>query len=464
MRNFITWVKGVLQMFFQRETIKRAVGAEVAISSGMQDAITLWQKMFCNEPPWLDKNTETLGLAAAVASEIARLVTVEFHSEISGSGRRAAFLQEGYAFVISKLREQTEFAAAMGGLVFKPYMDGGRIAIDFVHADRFIPTAYNSRGEVTGAVFVERVKKGRAWYTRLESHQLTDAGYTVQNKAFISYQEGELGVPAALTSVDEWADLEENLVMGYQNGDTLERPLFVYFKMPFANHIDAESPLGVSVCARAAGLMEQADRQYSRILWEFEGSELAVDASVGALQADGKGLPAGKQRLFRSLNLEKGTTVDLYEVFSPAIRDASLFNGLNQLLRRIEFNCNLSYGTLSDPQNQEKTAEEIRMSKQRSYAAVCNIQKSLQTALEHLVWVMDYYTSLYQLAPDGEYEVTFNWGDGVLTDTGAEYAQMKAMVDANILKPEKLLAWYFGISEEEAKDYIPAQDTLDFGE
>jgi hypothetical protein len=52
----------------------------------------------------------------------------------------------------------------------------------------------------------------------------------------------------------------------------------------------------------------------------------------------------------------------------------------------------------------------------------------------------------------------------VLTDTGAEYAQMKAMVDANILKPEKLLAWYFGISEEEAKDYIPAQDTLDFGE
>lgn len=462
MRNFITWVKGVLQMFFQRETIKRAVGAEVAISAGMQDAITLWQKMFCNEPPWLDKNTETLGLAAAVASEIARLVTVEFHSEISGSGRRAAFLQEGYAFVLSKLREQTEFAAAMGGLVFKPYMDGGRIAIDFVHADRFIPTAYNSRGEVTGAVFVERVKKGRAWYTRLESHQLTDVGYTVQNKAFISYQEGELGVPAALTSVDEWADLEENLVMGYRNGDTLERPLFVYFKMPFANHIDAESPLGVSVCARAAGLMEQADRQYSRILWEFEGSELAIDADAMALK-DTK-LPKGKERLFRKIGVQKYNGDELYNVFSPAIRDASLFNGLNQLLRRIEFNCNLSYGTLSDPQNQEKTAEEIRMSKQRSYAAVCNIQKSLQTALEHLVWVMDYYTSLYQLAPDGEYEVTFNWGDGVLTDTGAEYAQMKAMVDANILKPEKLLAWYFGISEEEAKDYIPAQDTLDFGE
>ena len=186
MKNFLIWIKGMIKMLVKRGTVEAVFGAEVAISAGMQDAIMLWQKMFCNEPPWLDKNTETLGLAAAVASEIARLVTVEFHSEISGSGRRAAFLQEGYDFVLSKLREQTEFAVALGGLVFKPYMDGGKIAIDFVHADRFIPTAYNSRGEVTGAVFVERVKKGRAWYTRLESHQLTDAGYAVQNKAFIS--------------------------------------------------------------------------------------------------------------------------------------------------------------------------------------------------------------------------------------------------------------------------------------
>ena len=44
MRNFITWVKGVLQMFFQRETIKRAVGAEVAISAytlSLHDALPI---------------------------------------------------------------------------------------------------------------------------------------------------------------------------------------------------------------------------------------------------------------------------------------------------------------------------------------------------------------------------------------------------------------------------------------
>lgn len=454
MKNFVNWLKGVIKMFVKGDDIKKAIGAEVAVSNEMQEAIDLWQRMFQNKAPWLDENTQSLGLAGAVASEIARLVTVEFHSEVTGS-KRAEFLQENYAFVLSKLREQTEFAAATGGLVFKPYMDNGRIAIDFVHAERFIPTAYNSRGEITGAVFVERVKKGRAWYTRLERHELTDRGYSIQNKAFMTYTESELGVPANLTSVDEWAALEEDINLHYADGSTLEKPLFVYFKMPFANQVDADAPLGVSVYSRAVDLMRQADLQYSRILWEYEGSELAIDADVIAMQ--GTKLPVRKQRLFRSLNVQKRDGGDLYEVFSPAIRDNSLFNGLNQLLRRIEFNCNLSYGTLSDPQNEAKTAEEIKMSRQRSYSAVCEIQKALEDALRHLVWVLDYYTSLYGLAPTGEYETTFTWGDGVLTDTGVEYTQLKALVDSGILKPEKLVSWYFGISEEEAKDYMPKQ-------
>ena len=451
-------------MFFHGDTVKKAVGAEVAISDDMRTKIELWQKMFQDKAPWLNRETQSMNLASAVAAEIARLAMTEFNSEITGSAR-ADFLQENYDFVLTKLQEQTEFAAALGGVVFKPYIDGDKIAVDFVHASRFVPTAYNSRGEITGAVFVERVKKGRAWYSRLESHQLTDAGYTVQNKAFVSYQENDLGVPTSLSSVDEWANLEEEYTMGYQSGDTLEKPLFVYFKMPFANHIEPESPLGVSVYGRAVKLMEEADKQYSRILWEYEGSELAVDASVDALKPVKNEMPVRKQRLFRGLGLDRGTSGDLYEVFSPAIRDSALFNGLNQLLRRIEFSCHLSYGTLSDPLNQEKTAEEIRMSKQRSYAAVCGIQKSLQKALEHLIWIMDYYTSLYGLAPTGEYETVFTWGDGILTDTGVEYAQRKAMVDSGILKPEELLSWYFGVSEEEAKEMMPAApDTIGFGE
>ena len=441
---------------------KRALKVDVAVSSEMQTAIDAWALMFQDKAEWLDDNTQSLGLPAAIAGEIARLVVVEMTSKVEGSPR-ADFLQGEYGRVLASIRTNAEIAAAGGGIVFKPYVDGERIAVDCVPAWRFLPTSFNSLGEVTGAVFVEQVTKGKTYYTRMEHHQLTDTGYIVRNLAFMSMTQSNLGTPCQLGAVDEWADLEPELTIKYKDGTAPEGVLFAYFKMPFANSVDPASPLGVSIYSRAVGLVKEADKQYSRILWEYEGSELAIDASEGALKTtghDGKTakVPERRKRLFRELGIDQGTSGDLYQIFSPEIRDTSLFNGLDKILKRIEFNCYLSYGTLSDPQSVEKTAEEIKTSKQRSYSAVCDIQKALQAALEHLVWVMDFYASLYKLAPRGEYEVGFTWGDGVMENTDTEFARRKLLADSGYLKPEKLLAWYFGITEDEAKaEYMPAE-------
>lgn len=306
-------------------------------------------------------------------------------------------------------------------------------------------------------MFVEKVTRGKTFYTRMEHHQLTDEGYTIRNLAFSSQSEGSLGSPCPLSAVAEWAELEEDVSIRYKDGTVPDRMLFAYFKIPSANNIDPESPLGVSVYARAAGLIKEADKQFSRILWEYEGTELAIDATNGALKKqDGKWLlPERKRRLFRELNIDRGSDGDLYEVFSPSIRDTPLFNGLDKILKRIEFNCSLAYGTLSDPQNVDKTAEEIKTSKQRSFAAVCDMQAALQNALEQLIWVMDFYATAYGLAPRGEYETSFTWGDGVLQDTDKEFATRKALVDGGYLRPEFLLSWYFGVSEEAAREYMP---------
>ena len=468
LQRFLTWIRGVFSKMLHISDAKRALKVDVAISSDMQTAIDQWAEMFMGKAPWLDDTTQSLGLPAAIAGEIARLVTVELESTITGSPR-ADYLHGEYARMLSDLRSQVETAAAGGGLVFKPYLDGEHIAVDCVPAWRFFPTAFNSRREVTGAVFVEQVTKGKTYYTRMEHHQLTDEGYTIRNLAFSSPTQGTLGNQCSLAEVDEWADLEPELTIRYKNGTAPEGVLFAYFRMPFGNTVDPESPLGVSVYSRAVGLIKEADRQYSRILWEYEGSELAIDASQGALQVkgpDGKApvLPPRSKRLFRELAIDQGQSGDLYKVFNPEIRDTSLFNGLDKILKRIEFNCNLAYGTLSDPQNVDKTAEEIRSSKQRSYSAVCDVQQSLQDALEHLVWAMDFYATLYKLAPRGEYEVNFTWGDGILQDTDKEYMRRKEMVDNGYLRPEKFVAWYFGISEEEAKGYMPEAAPPMFGE
>src|SRR5699024_1784287 len=131
--------------------------------------------------------------------------------------------------------------------------------------------------------------------------------------------------------------------------------------------------LGVSIYSRAENLIKEADRQYSSILWEYEATEAAIDVSLDML-VNAEELPKGKERLFRKLDTEDE---NFYKVFSPNIRDESLYNGLNQLLRKIEFNVGLAYGTLSDVEEVAKTATEIASSKQRSYATIVDIQKSL---------------------------------------------------------------------------------------
>ena len=87
-------------------------------------------------------------------------------------------------------------------------------------------------------------------------------------------------------------------------------------------------------------------------------------------------------------------------------------------MKRIEFQCGLAYGTLSDPQNVDKTATEIMASKQRSYSTVKSIQHALQVALDDLLYAMNAYADLYQLAPAGSYTAVYNWDDSIVNDPG----------------------------------------------
>ena len=154
----------------------------------------------------------------------------------------------------------------------------------------------------------------------------------------------------------------------------------------------------MSVYANAVDLIRQADEQWRKITWEYDASEMAVDASVDLFDfsaADKKAekrltLPKGKKRLFRKYDFgENADITKMMQVYAPAIRDTSLFNGLNHILQRIEFNVGLAYGTISEPQDVEKTAEEIRTSKQRSYVHVSAMQKSLEYALRQLLSAME---------------------------------------------------------------------------
>lgn len=445
--DYVLFVKG----------IENALQKKVLISPKMSEAMLVWEKLYNNRAPWLNENVKSLNLASTIVSELACQATLDFNSRISGS-RRADIIQEQvYDNVMFDIRRLVEYACATGGIVFKPYLDKNRLAVEYVRTNRFFPLGVDSRGEVVSAVFVERLKYNGRMYTRLEEHLLDSAGVTVRNYAFCGHGFWSLGRPVSIREVPEWAELAESVTL-----PGVKKPLFSYFKMPLANVVDMDSPLGVSVFAKGVDMIQEADKQFSRLIWEYEGGELAIDASVDALRLEDGDmqLPAHSKRLFRALDIDIGGG-DLYSVYAPTLRDASYIDGLNEILIRVEDACGLARGTISNLNFKARTATELTLLRQRSYSTVTDIQKALQKALTDLVGGLEIMATVFDLLPRGNCQVTFEFDDSMAVDRTAQFEEMTQLVEQGILSKWEFRTWYFGETEEQAKKKLQMTENTD---
>lgn len=451
---------------------------------------------------------------------------------VSGDTRRAEYLNEQYhKKLLSKIRTQLEYGTAKGSLIIKPYVVRSKVVgvagiaedkqtgvkkteienerqveqndtstessafvknekptqaqesykykmeFDFIQSDCFYPISFDGSGNLTDVAFIQTKVEGDITYVRLERHKLNVNNVTIENYAFKNTASGNqdvysgiggmtLGQQIQLTDVPEWKDIPPKATI-----NNVDRLLFGYFKMPDANTIDPHSPLGMSCFGRARDLIKDADEQYSRLIWEFEGGELAIDIDRDALQfmadAQGNGHSAMghlQNRLYRTIDLGES---DTYKPFSPALRDVSLINGLNTILMRIEDVCALSRGTISDVAAEARTATEIKILKQRSFSANKEIQGALQTALEDVIYAMNVYVTLYNIVGDitykgdkvdtskmGTYDVSFEWDDSILIDEETELATRVSLMDKGIESKLAVRQWYFGETEKQAQDAL----------
>lgn len=405
----------------------------------------LWQAMYRDEYIYSSPEIHHLSLPAAIATEIARAAVIEFKSEMADA---SADLARDYAGLLDDLPGITEQACAFGGVMLKPYALSNKVVVDCVAPDLFVPLGVTSDGKINHVIFIDRAdalddKGRRVFYTRLEEHDYSSPErYVIRNEAYRSDTRNSLGDPCALDLVAAWSSMAEEITL-----TGLDQPLYAYLKYPQANNLDPTSPLGMSCFCRAIALIQDADEQYSRILWEYTGSELAIDADITALKAGNK-MPVHGERLFRDLGLDAQD--GFYKVFSPAIRDESLFRGLNQILRRIEFNCGLSYGLISDVTDTAKTATEMKIAKQRFYTTVSALQGALREVLEATVYGMAIL--LGERPPE---DISFDFDDSILTDSSEEQRIMIAEVAAGLLRPEEYLMRRYGVTEDQAKEMMP---------
>lgn len=443
------------------ERVERLERLESPLSEEMTNVLHKWYLLYMDKAPWLggEADVKSLNLPAFISSEIARQIVLEVKWNITGKGLdangeslmnpRAQFLKDEFGKLFSVLRQKLEQGCAAGGMAVRPYPRDGHIHFDWAMAWGLYPLAFGNDGELTDVIFADTYTEGKTIYTRLERHTVEGGSVKITQRAFKSNTPDTLGTEISLSEVKQWANLLPEATVTNTEGQ-----LFGWFKVASANSVDVDSPMGASVYAKAVDTIKQADVQYSRLLWEYEGSELAIDVDPTVLQP--KPGPGGKrempklnQRLFRAVDALKNGE-DRYSVFSPAIRDASYINGLNQLLMRIEDQCGLSRGTLSDANVDARTATELRIVRQRSYATIADNQKALEVCLRDVVRAMDKYADLYNLAPEGDYDVSFEWDDSIVTDMNQQLEERLALMSAGVFSRQELRQWYFGETEAQA--------------
>lgn len=459
--NIIQHLKRAVRKILPYKNIETVEHIESPLSSEMVNALDLWYDMYLDRAPWLSDEVKSLNLAAQICSELARDVTIEMKCNITGpvgsngentSNPRAEFLSKEFERLMKNLRPRLEQGCAAGGMAIKPYPKNGHIYFDFDMAWSLYPIAFGDDGELTDVIFRDTFTEGKTVYTRLERHTVSGHDVKITQRAFKSETREAIGVEIPLSSVEAWSTLVPEATVKASDG-----PLFGWFKTASANNVDVDSPMGVSVFAKAVDTIREADEQYSRLLWEFEGSELAVDVDPSVLRpkksGDGREMPRLNKRLFRGVDLNSDES---YHVFNPSIRDASLIAGLTQILLRIEDLCGLARGSLSNVQQEARTATEIKHIRQRTYITVADNQKALEGCLIDVIRAMDKYATLYNLAPEGEYEVSFEWDDSVLNDTSQQLAERLELHSAGLAGDAELRQWYFGETPSQAQAALEA--------
>lgn len=466
--RIVQFVREGIHRMIPYKSIEQVERIKSPLSDDMVRALSKWHDLYRGNPPWLGgkDHVKSMNLPALISSEIARQIILEVKWNITGKGAdgktqdangeilmnpRAQFLKDEFAKLFDVLRQKLEQGCAAGGMTIRPYPKDGHIHFNWTMAWSLYQLAFGSDGELVDVIFQDVYAEGDVFYTRLERHIVEGNNVRITQRAFKSQNRDSLGTEISLSEVKPWADLVPEMTVLNTEG-----PLFGWFRVAAANTVDVDSPMGASVFAKAEDTIKRADIQYSTLLWEYKGATLAIyvdpTAMKSKLTGDGKMVvPELDDRMFRMLDARAGKDTDLFSVFSPAIRDENYIRGLNQLLIRIEDQCGLSRGTLSDANSVDaRTATELKIVRQRSYATIADNQKALERCLRDVVRAMDKYADLYGLAPEGDYEVSFEWDDSIVTDMSQQLEERLALMSAGVVSKQEFRQWYFGETEAQA--------------
>jgi A118 family predicted phage portal protein len=355
--RLIEKIKAVWNKMVKVNDAKNIFGIETGRSSDMDTALSLYKSMRSGVPKWCASGKiKPTRFSNVVCREIANLTLFNADIRITGNNE----LQKRFDKVMNTLQEKQEESCATCGMMVKSNGDD----VEFLDPDYFLITDTNTDGDALAAIFFSFLKKNDKYYTKAEYHRFEDVGlervYHISSKAFKSDNKDMIGTEITLDRVDEWKDIEPEV---YVQG--LEYPLFVYWRNPYANAIDKESPLTVPAFSECIEELRWLDIALSKMGDEQEDSQHMTFVSQSAIQfanAQGIELPRFVSGLEQGIN--EDNTIHEHV---PTLLVTDRVSAINFYLSIIGYKCGFSNGYFSFDQNQGiQTATQVESDDRRT--------------------------------------------------------------------------------------------------
>ena len=461
--SIISRIKGWFNMIF-RSKAKEEFNIEPVISQSMEQMIEKCFAIYQGKPYWLDdeEHIKTINFAKAVCSETARLTMLGTKITIDGSAR-AEWLQKQIDNIYFKLRDWVEYGCAYGTIILKPNGKG----IDLVTPNNFMITDYEN-GEITGVVFVNRETVGKKYYTRLEYHRFVDDVYAITNRCYIGDSENDTSKRIDIAKTP-WSELlEESFIQNVNS------PLYGVLKMPHANNVDVDSPMGLPIFSDAIEELKDLDIAYSRNSKEIlDSKRLVLLDSDRLLPSGGKVAQTGvyfkNQRESMGLpdyvkNVYGNGTEDFYQEINPQLNTDTRLSGINALLSQIGYKIGYSNGYfVFNERTGLQTATQVESDDRRTIQFIKDVRDKVEGCLDNVIYALNVFADLYNLAPVGVYEAIYDFGD-ITYDLETDRARWWGYVVAGKVPAYKYFMKFEGMSEEDSKAMIeeaaPKQPTL----
>lgn len=423
---------------------------ETAVSATMSAKTSEWWSIFQGNLPQkaTHKNFKPLPTAYISTAYLAQLVTGEIKFELANE-RLNNYAQKN---LLPNLDRIVQLTLVGGYTVIKPYITrSGEVFFDVGTSRDFLPIVFDENGHVTEGIFFERIRYKGKIYERREHHRFDGETHYVHNSAYLYGTRQRV----ELTEIPRWEAL---LPEGQIPSDI---PMIATFRTPYANNIDLDSELPISLFANSIGTLHDIDYAHSEYLAEFRKMSAKVFGSGDVFH----GKNGITDDYFVTVESDFSTTIDnQIMAYAPQIREEAHKAAINTELRLYEVQIGVSSGTFTfDTQKGLVTATQVLSEDKTTYNTVAQLQRQLRPALEAVAKITANLVRFYGYeVAEGKPAIEF--GDSVFEDTGTEFNRRFQMVQAGLLKPENFNAWYFGLPIDKAREMLPEMTTVFGGE